>query len=56
VKVQDHAFWADAQILEGKEYDQIWSALTSDRPFYTEYSTRTERRIPLVRLVEVRPA
>jgi deazaflavin-dependent oxidoreductase (nitroreductase family) len=56
VKVQDHAFWAEAEILEGPEYDEIWDRLTADRPFYADYSTRTERKIPLVRLVELRPA
>jgi deazaflavin-dependent oxidoreductase (nitroreductase family) len=55
VRAQDRAFWADAQILGGEEYERIWSALTTDRPFYVGYSTRTERRIPLVRLVELRP-
>jgi deazaflavin-dependent oxidoreductase (nitroreductase family) len=56
VRAQDHAFWAEAHILEGEDYDAIWSALTADRPFYGDYSTRTERKIPLVRLVELRPA
>jgi deazaflavin-dependent oxidoreductase (nitroreductase family) len=56
VRTQDHAFWADAEILEGAEYDRIWAALTTDRPFYADYSTRTERKIPLVRLVELRQA
>ena len=27
-----------------------------DRPFYADYQQRTEREIPLVRLVETRPA
>jgi deazaflavin-dependent oxidoreductase (nitroreductase family) len=56
VKVQDGAFWAEAQILEGEEYDRIWSQLVADRPYYDDYQSRTDRRIPLVRLVERRPA
>ncbi|HEY7105724.1 MAG TPA: nitroreductase/quinone reductase family protein [Acidimicrobiia bacterium] len=56
VRAQDHEFWADAQVLDGHDYDETWEALTTDRPYYLDYQTRTTRRIPLVRLVEVRPA
>jgi deazaflavin-dependent oxidoreductase (nitroreductase family) len=56
VRDRQHAFWAAAQILDGAEYQDIWSALTADRPYYNDYQTRTERRIPLVRLVELRLA
>jgi deazaflavin-dependent oxidoreductase (nitroreductase family) len=55
VRAQDHEFWADAQILEGSEYDEVWDALVADRAYYANYQTRTERKIPIVRLVEVRP-
>ena len=33
-----------------------WQGLTVDRPWYDDYQSRTDRRIPLVRLVELRPA
>ena len=56
VKAQDHEFWADAQILDGSDYNDIWAALVEDRAYYANYQTRTDRRIPLVRLVELRPA
>ena len=56
VKVQDGAFWAEPQILDGDEYQRIWDALTEDRTYYRDYQTRCERRIPLVRLAERRPA
>ena len=56
VRVQGGSFWADAQILEGDEYDRTWAGLTADRAWYNDYQSETERRIPLVRLVEVRPA
>jgi deazaflavin-dependent oxidoreductase (nitroreductase family) len=56
VKVQDGAFWAEPEILDGDEYARIWDALTEDRTYYRDYQTRTTRRIPLVRLVERRPA
>ena len=56
VKVQDSAFWAEPEILDGDEYQRIWDALTEDRPYYRDYQTRCDRRIPLVRLVERRPA
>ena len=29
--------------------------LPADRPFFSDYQARTERRIPLIRLVEQRP-
>jgi hypothetical protein len=38
--------------LDGAEYDRVWSLLTADRPNYADYQTRTERRIPLIRLPE----
>jgi deazaflavin-dependent oxidoreductase (nitroreductase family) len=55
VRDRQRAFWAEAQILDGAEYQRIWNALTADRPYYNDYQTRTERRIPLVRIVEQRP-
>ncbi len=55
VKTQEGGFWAEAQILEGEEYERTWRQLTADRPFYVDYQSRTDRRIPLVRLVEKRP-
>ncbi len=56
VRVQGGAFWADAQVLEGEDYERTWAGLTADRAYYNDYQTRTDRRIPLVRLVELRPA
>lgn len=56
IRVQGGAFWADPQILEGQEYEETWAALTADRPWYNDYQSRTDRRLPLVRLVELRPA
>jgi deazaflavin-dependent oxidoreductase (nitroreductase family) len=53
---QGHRFWADGQILEGSEYQDTWDGLLADRPYYADYQTRTDRIIPLVRLVELRPA
>jgi deazaflavin-dependent oxidoreductase (nitroreductase family) len=56
IRVQGGLFWADAQILDGEDYDATWAALVADRPHYDAYRTKTTRRIPLVRLVESRPA
>jgi deazaflavin-dependent oxidoreductase (nitroreductase family) len=53
-RVQGHAFRADAEVLDGDDYDRTWVGLVADRPHYADYQTRTERRIPLVRLVEHR--
>lgn len=56
VRIQAREYWSVPEILEGDEYASIWEALTSDRPFYRDYQALTERRIPLVRLAEARPA
>ena len=56
VQVQGGKFWADAEVLDGPEYERIWGLLTTDREYYRNYQTRTSRRIPLVRLRELRPA
>ena len=56
VKEPGDTYWADAQVLDGDEYARIWAGLTADRPFYNDYQAATERRIPLVRLVKLRPA
>jgi len=45
-------FWADAQILEGADYDNVWAALVADRPYYADYQSRTTRKLPLVRFIE----
>lgn len=54
-KVQDGQFWSRPEILDGDDYVTTWAALTADRPFYNDYQAETDRRIPLVRLVEKRP-
>jgi deazaflavin-dependent oxidoreductase (nitroreductase family) len=56
VRTQRRAYWAEAQVLGGDEYRRVWAALVADRPFYDDYQSRTTRRLPLVRLVERRPA
>jgi deazaflavin-dependent oxidoreductase (nitroreductase family) len=55
-KAQDGAFWSSPEVLDGDEYDRIWGLLTADRAWYDTYQGKTERRIPLVRLPETRPA
>jgi deazaflavin-dependent oxidoreductase (nitroreductase family) len=56
VKVQGGAFWSVPEILDGDEYTRIWELLVADRAWYADYQARTDRRIPLVRLPETRPA
>ena len=56
VRVQGGHFWAAAEILDGDDYQRTWEGLTADRAWYRDYQAKTERRIPLVRLVEKRPA
>jgi len=55
ITTQDGSQWATADPLDGDEYQRIWDLLTADREFYRDYQTRTDRQIPLVRLVEQRP-
>ena len=55
VRDKRRVFWARAEVLEGDDRDRTWSALVADRPFYERYQARTERRIPVVRLLETRP-
>lgn len=56
VVVRDRAarFWARAEVLKGEERDAAWARLVLDRPFYTDYQARTQRTIPMIRLVESR--
>lgn len=56
VRTQTKQYWSVPDILEGEEYDRIWNLLTADRAWYNDYQAKTDRRIPLVRLPETRPA
>jgi deazaflavin-dependent oxidoreductase (nitroreductase family) len=56
VRVQGGSYVSVPEILEGEEYDRIWGMLVDDRAWYANYQDKTERRIPLVRLPETRPA
>jgi len=56
IRAQSGPYWSVPEILEGEEYDQVWEQLTADRAWYNDYQAKTERRIPLVRLPETRPA
>jgi deazaflavin-dependent oxidoreductase (nitroreductase family) len=55
-RVQGGQFWSVPEILDGDDYTRTWAALTADRAWYTDYQAKTDRRIPLVRLPETRPA
>jgi deazaflavin-dependent oxidoreductase (nitroreductase family) len=56
VKVQGGEYWSVPEILEGDDYTATWALLVADRAWYTDYQAKTDRRIPLVRLPETRPA
>lgn len=53
VTVQDgrERFRARADVLSGDERSRVWADLIADRPFYADYQAKTDRLIPLVRLV-----
>ena len=55
IRERQHRYWSDAEVLDGDDYERTWAALTADRPFYLDYQSRCERRIPLIRLPETRP-
>lgn len=55
-RVQGGQYWSVPEILEGEEYDRVWQLFTADRAWYNDYQAKTDRRIPLVRLPETRPA
>ena len=54
IRVQDRGlvYWSDIEVLDGDEYDTIWSELIADRPFYIDYRAKAGRQIPLIRLPE----
>ena len=54
--VKPHRYWAEIDIVAGDDYTATWAALTADRPYYQDYQNQTERRLPLIRLREIRPA
>lgn len=56
VRRQHSLYWSKPEILDGDEYAAVWAGLTADRPYYNDYQSRTERRLPLVRLDVSRPA
>jgi deazaflavin-dependent oxidoreductase (nitroreductase family) len=56
IREQRRLYWADAQILDGEEYERIWAGLSADRAYYNDYQSRTDRRLPLVRFVHKRDA
>ena len=50
-------FWVVADICEGDDYQATWDGLVADRAWYADYQAKApHRQIPLVRLVEQRPA
>jgi deazaflavin-dependent oxidoreductase (nitroreductase family) len=50
VELSDQTYSADAEVLEGAEYDRVWADVTRDFPFFLEHQKKAQRRIPLVRL------
>lgn len=55
VRNKDDFYEAQAEILDGDEYETMWERVVSWAPGFQKYQDRTERRIPLVRLRPVRP-
>jgi len=55
-RVQGGSYWSVPEILEGEERARTWDLLVADRAWYQDYQDKTDRELPLVRLVETRPA
>ena len=54
VRRKSQVFEAEAGILDGEEYDEMWRRVIDWAPGFQEYQDRTERQIPLVRLTPVK--
>ncbi|MFC9995603.1 nitroreductase/quinone reductase family protein [Nocardia sp. NPDC127526] len=39
-----------AEQLEGEAYDATWKRITTDQPRYNGYQSKTDRRIPIIKL------
>lgn len=52
VRSQTGEFWSEYEFLEGSQHSVIWAQLCTDRAWYEDYQSMTERLIPLVRLPE----
>lgn len=50
VQVRDKTFPAEASPAEGEERTRLWALMAGVWPNYDVYQTRTQRRIPVVRL------
>ncbi|HET7270991.1 MAG TPA: nitroreductase/quinone reductase family protein, partial [Rubrobacter sp.] len=55
VEVGDRTLQALAEELSAEEAAAFWPRVLQDAPDYARYPRRTSRRIPIVRLVPVRP-
>ena len=51
VRRKSDFFEATATILEGNEYHEMWTRIVDWAPGFQNYQDRTERQIPLVRLI-----
>jgi deazaflavin-dependent oxidoreductase (nitroreductase family) len=57
VRVQGgRQYWSVPDILDGADYERIWPLMVADRAWYATYQAKTDRKIPLIRLPETRPA
>jgi deazaflavin-dependent oxidoreductase (nitroreductase family) len=53
VRQKKDFFEAEAEPLQGDEYDEMWRRVTKWNPNFQAYQDKTERVIPLVRLTRV---
>ena len=51
VQIKDAIHEATIEVLDADVRNETWNRLTADRPNYARYQERTERTIPLVRII-----
>jgi deazaflavin-dependent oxidoreductase (nitroreductase family) len=51
IEVTGHAIPVTAEQLHGAERDQAWQQITASAPRFAEYQQKTDRQLPVIRLV-----
>lgn len=55
IRTKEGLWECDAVELDGDERQRIWDLLTSDREYYRDYQSRTDRTLPLIRFENPSP-
>ena len=55
VRNRSQVFWARHETIAGAERDELWTKLIAVEPAYAEYTQKTTREIPVIKLTYSRP-